>query len=78
MSLNNALDALLKASTERGDIPGVIATVADRSGVIYEGAAGMRATGGSAPMTMDTFIWFASMTKAVTGAAAMQLCRFMD
>jgi len=73
MSLNSALDALLKASTEHGDIPGVIATVADRSGVIYEGAAGVRATGGSTPMTMDTFIWFASMTKAVTGAAAMQL-----
>lgn len=73
MSLNTALDALLKASTEQGDIPGVIATVADRSGVIYEGAAGMRATGGSAPMTMDTFIWFASLTKGVTAVAAMQL-----
>ena len=73
MSLNTALDALLKASTETGDIPGVIATVADRGGVIYEGAAGMRATGGSTPMTMDTFVWFASLTKGITAAAAMQL-----
>ncbi|WP_293374563.1 serine hydrolase [Nevskia sp.] len=73
MSLNQALDALLGSSTEKGAIPGVIATVADRNGVIYEGSAGVRATGGSTPMTMDTFVWFASMTKAVTAAAAMQL-----
>ncbi|WP_439640791.1 serine hydrolase domain-containing protein [Nevskia sp.] len=73
MSLNTALDALLKASTEKGGVPGVVATVADRNGVIYEGAAGLRATGGSTPMSMDTFFWFASLTKGVTAMAAMQL-----
>ena len=73
MSLSNALDALLKSATDNGDLPGVIATVADRSGVIYEGAHGMRAAGGSVPMSMDTFVWFASLTKAVTTTAAMQL-----
>jgi methyl acetate hydrolase len=73
MSLSNTLDALLKAATANGEIPGVVATAADRSGVIYEGAAGVRAAGGSTPMTVDTFAWYASMTKAITGAAAMQL-----
>ena len=73
MSLSNALDALLKNGTEAGEIPGVVAVVADRNGVIYEGSAGVRAHGGTVPMTVDTFAWFASMTKAITGTAAMQL-----
>ena len=73
MSLSNTLDALLREATANGAIPGVVATAADRNGVIYEGAAGVRAHGGSTPMTVDTFAWYASMTKAVTGAAAMQL-----
>jgi len=73
MSLNNALDALLQSTVEKGDLPGVIATVADRDGVIYERACGMRAVGGSTPMSMDTFVWFASLSKAVTTTAAMQL-----
>lgn len=73
MSLSTALDALLKKGTEGGEIPGVVAVAADRSGVIYEGASGVRAHGGTTPMTLDTFACFASMTKAITGAAAMQL-----
>lgn len=73
MSLSTALDALLKSGTDGGQIPGVVAVAADRNGVIYEGSAGVRAHGGDVPMTVDTFAWFASMTKAVTGAAAMQL-----
>ncbi|GAC1632004.1 MAG: serine hydrolase domain-containing protein [Nevskia sp.] len=73
MKLTSTLDACLKRGTDGGNIPGIVALVADRSGVIYEGASGVRAHGGSVPMTLDTFAWFASMTKAVTGAAAMQL-----
>lgn len=73
MSLSNALDALLKSGTDKGEIPGVVATVADRNGVIYEGAAGVRAAGGNVPMTVDTFAWYASLTKGVTATAAMQL-----
>ena len=73
MSLNQKLDAVLKSAADRGDVPGVIASVADRSGVIYENAFGLRAINGSAPMTTDTFIWFASLTKSLTATAAMQL-----
>src|SRR5262249_55549678 len=34
---------------------------------------GLRAIGQDAPMTPDTVVWIASMTKAITGTAAMQL-----
>ncbi len=54
-------------------IPGVVATVADDKGVIYEGAAGLRSCDKPEKMTVDTVAWYASMTKAITGAAAMQL-----
>ncbi len=73
MSLSTALDALLKSTIDNGDLPGVIAMVANRDGVIYEAAHGMRAVGGSVPMSLDTFVWFASLSKAVTTTAALQL-----
>lgn len=72
MSLSQTLDGLLHDALG-GGIPGVIAAAADDSGVIYEGAAGVRALGNEAPITTETVAWFASMTKAVTAAAAMQL-----
>ncbi|HEY5830559.1 MAG TPA: serine hydrolase domain-containing protein, partial [Hyphomicrobiaceae bacterium] len=40
---------------------------------LYEGAFGKRVLGEPAAMTLDTVGWIASMTKALTGAAAMQL-----
>jgi methyl acetate hydrolase len=50
-----------------------VAMATDRTSVIYEGAFGKRIQGQPAPMTVDTVGWIASMTKALTGAAAMQL-----
>lgn len=73
MALKQAANSILKRATDAGDVPGVIALATDRDGSIYEGAFGLRALGQSAPMTMDTVVWIASMTKAVTGLAAMQL-----
>ncbi len=72
MSLANTIDSLLHEACEGGKIPGVIATIADDSGVIYEGCAGLRASDKPTPMSLDTIVWFASMTKAVTAAAVMQ------
>lgn len=54
-------------------IPGVVAVAATDKGVIYEGAFGQREIGKPAAMTLDTVAWIASMTKAITAAAAMQL-----
>jgi CubicO group peptidase (beta-lactamase class C family) len=51
----------------------VVALAAGDNGAIYEGAFGKRVLGGEAPMTLDTVMWIASMTKAITSIAAMQL-----
>ena len=73
MNLRNALDRLLNDACADNRIPGVVATVADDKGIVYEGAAGLRSCDKPEKMTVDTVAWYASMTKAVTGAAAMQL-----
>ena len=72
-SLKENADALLQGATDEGDVPGVIATATTRNGTIYEGAFGERMLGQNAAMTPDTVVWIASMTKALTATAAMQL-----
>jgi len=71
--MKDTLDDLLTAGVERGAVPGVVAVVVDRDGTVYEGAAGARQLGSGVAMTVDTVGAIFSMTKAVTGAAAMQL-----
>src|SRR5438046_7168040 len=73
MSIKTKADTLLKKATESGDVPGVVAAATDRNGPIYEGGFGSRVLGEPAEMTPDTVVWIASMTKALTGTAAMQL-----
>jgi CubicO group peptidase (beta-lactamase class C family) len=67
-----SVDDLLQEAVDRGDVPGVAACVTDRSGATYEGGFGKRVLDQPADMTPDTVVWLASMTKAITGAAAMQ------
>jgi methyl acetate hydrolase len=67
------IDEVLRSAVDRGDVPGVVATAAMRGGPVYQGAFGRRALPDGAAMTADTVFWIASMTKAVTSAAAMQL-----
>ncbi len=67
------LDALLQAAVDRGDVPGVVAMATDGTRTLYEGAFGVRQLGGDAAMTLDSVFWIASLTKAVTSVAAMQL-----
>jgi CubicO group peptidase (beta-lactamase class C family) len=73
MRLMPQIDRVLEEAAARGDVPGVVATASTRGGPVYEGAFGTRALEGGAAMTADTVFWIASMTKAVTSAAAMQL-----
>jgi CubicO group peptidase (beta-lactamase class C family) len=68
-----AADQLLKDAVARGDVPGVAAMATDARGTTYEGAFGKRVLGQAPDMTSDTVAWMASMTKAITGAAAMHL-----
>ena len=54
-------------------MPGVVALAATEKGVFYEGAFGTRDLASGPAMTPDTIFRLASMTKAVTSVAAMQL-----
>lgn len=66
-------DDVLATAVRAGEVPGVVAAAADKSGVVYTGAFGERVLGSGQPMTLDSVFWLASMTKAVTSVAAMQL-----
>jgi len=68
-----ALSTFLKQATDRGDVPGVVVAVVDKNGVLYNEAFGKSSTARNTPMTNDTIFNMASMTKAITSAAIMQL-----
>lgn len=72
--LKSDCDAVLQRVVS-GDprVPGVVAMATDRSGNIYEGAAGQRVLGQGAPMTTDSVFAIFSTTKAITGTAVLQL-----
>jgi methyl acetate hydrolase len=73
MSLQSEADAVLRHAVANGDVSGVVTAATERGGTIYEGGCGERVLGAGIPMTPDTVGWIASMTKALTGTAAMQL-----
>jgi methyl acetate hydrolase len=68
-----AVDRLLTDLVQSNQVPGVVGMVANDSGIIYRGAFGCRAVDRPELMTLDTVFRVASMTKAITAAAAMQL-----
>jgi methyl acetate hydrolase len=68
-----AIAKVLEEAVASGQVPGVTAAAANADGVIVEAAFGRRSLARDAPMTNDTVFRIASMTKAVTGAAAMQM-----
>jgi CubicO group peptidase (beta-lactamase class C family) len=67
------LDSTFSQAVAAKKIPGVVAIAATDKDVLYQGAFGQRELGKPAPMTLDTVVWIASMTKAITASAAMQL-----
>jgi len=67
------IDAVLRAAVDAKEVPGVVAMAATEKGLLYEGAFGTRDLGKGPAMTRDTMFRIASMTKAVTCVAAMQL-----
>ncbi len=67
-----ALDAALARHTASGAVPGLVALVA-RGGEVHVTSAGHKALGDGAPVGRDAIFRIASMTKPVTGAAAMLL-----
>lgn len=73
MTLQQNLDSVLSQAVSDGDVPGVVAGVTNADEDLYLAGFGERVIGSGDAMTSDTVGWIASMTKAVTGAAAMQL-----
>ncbi|HEY3677856.1 MAG TPA: serine hydrolase domain-containing protein [Bradyrhizobium sp.] len=73
MQSKSEIDQLLRRMSDAKQIPGVVAMAATSKDVIYQGAFGKRDLSKDDPMTQDSVFWIASMTKAVTAAAGMQL-----
>ncbi len=75
MTLQTDVQDILDRGVSAGDVVGAAAQVVTGDGLLAAAAAGDRsaAPADGAPMTLDTVCWIASMTKAITGAAAMQL-----
>jgi len=73
MSNLKSLDQILSRAVESKAMPGIVAAAATDQGTLYEGAFGKRELGKEAPMAPDTVVWIASMTKAITATAVMQL-----
>ncbi|MEA2866382.1 MAG: methyl acetate hydrolase [Bradyrhizobium sp.] len=67
------IDQVLRQKSDAKEIPGVVAMAANAREVIYQGAFGKRDLSKDAAMTVDSVFWIASMTKAITSAAGMQL-----
>ena len=67
------VDKVLADAVARGDVPGVVAMVTDKRGVIYQGAFGFADAPGQRRLAVDSLFRIASMTKAVTSVAVMQL-----
>jgi methyl acetate hydrolase len=70
---NAAIGAVLERAVAQRDVPGVVAIAADRRGVFYSGAAGVASGQPARPMSVDAIFRIASMTKAVTSVALLQL-----
>ena len=67
------IDQILRQKSDAQDVPGVVAMAASGKDVIYQGAFGKRDLSKDDPMTAHSVFWIASMTKAITTAAGMQL-----
>jgi methyl acetate hydrolase len=70
--MSEAIDEVLAAAVASGAVPNAVGVVADRDGVVYEGAAGPRAVGGDVPVDADSMFRIASMTKMVATVALLQ------
>jgi len=69
----NSIDAVLRSGLEQRKIPAITATAGTANATIYSGAFGTRDAVSGVPVSLDSIFSIASMTKAITSAAAMQL-----
>jgi CubicO group peptidase (beta-lactamase class C family) len=68
-----SLDDAMRRAIERKDVAGVVVMAADSKHIIYQGAFGADDPVEARPLRLDALFRIASMTKAITSTAAMQL-----
>jgi methyl acetate hydrolase len=69
----NSIDGVLRSGLDRHKIPAITAMAGTATAITYSGAFGTRDSASGLPITPESIFSIASMTKAVTSAAAMQL-----
>jgi CubicO group peptidase (beta-lactamase class C family) len=67
------IDEALRSASANGELPGVVALAATENGILYEAVFGRRRLQDGPAMTRDTVFRIASMVKAITSVAALQL-----
>jgi len=73
LGASGGIDDVLRAGREKRNIPAVTAIVASPDKILYTAAFGKRDGASGAGVTPDSLFRIASMTKAITTTAAMQL-----
>lgn len=68
-----AITAFSEAAVKRGDVPGVVTLIANREGVLYQGAVGKQDVARDVDISTGTIFRIASMTKPLTSVAIMML-----
>ena len=68
-----SIDDVLREGIRARKIPAVVGMVASTDKALYSGAFGERDSSSGMPVTTDSIFFIASMTKAITSVAAMQL-----
>ena len=67
------LDRYLQEAVGTTHIPGMVALVVDKDGIVYEKGFGLMDKANKKPMTADAIFRLASMTKAITSVGIMML-----
>ena len=68
-----AIDRMFQAAVDKGEIPGMVAAVANKNQVLYLKAFGKQDVANGLPMSKDAVFRIASMTKPVTSVGIMML-----
>lgn len=68
-----SISTYLIQATEHADVPGLVAGVVDREGVLYEASAGKLNVADDVDMPLDAIFRIQSMTKPITSVAALML-----
>ena len=70
------LDSIIAALMKKRHIPGVSACLVDKTNVLWSGAYGFAEIERQVPMTLDTVLNIASISKTITATAIMQLVEY--